>query len=277
MKGLGDNIYQRGYISTLCEREDIVFIDTSWPQLFQDLDNVKFVETDTSLRTQKKNIERYRDLEYHRPSRKATKITASYTSIGNIFSCLSQRYGVRPTVLNLPSFNYEFQSSKPIALVRPATVRKEWSAPSRNPDPEYLVEAVKELKLRGYLVVSIADLKAGEEWVVGPEYNADIEYHGGELKLEEALALLEQSDLAVGPIGWLLPAASAYQTPAWIIAGGNGAFEHPDRLTHRDYMWLDKLEVVLPDNFCMCKDREHNCDKQITGHLDKFRAFLDSI
>lgn len=54
------------------------------------------------------------------------------------------------------------QVDKPVAVIRPATVRKEWANPARNPDPKYLADAARELRKHFY-VVSLADLEEGEE------------------------------------------------------------------------------------------------------------------
>ena len=40
MHGLGDNIYQRGYVKALAERAGIVWLWTPWPQLYADLRDV---------------------------------------------------------------------------------------------------------------------------------------------------------------------------------------------------------------------------------------------
>lgn len=53
MYGLGDSIYQRAFVRQFPG----AYIRTPWPELYADLD-VKFVKSNTLLRTQRKNEDR---------------------------------------------------------------------------------------------------------------------------------------------------------------------------------------------------------------------------
>ncbi len=55
MKGLGDNIYQRAFVQQIRRP---VFLETPWPELYQDMPHVQCVRPSTKLRTQAKNIAR---------------------------------------------------------------------------------------------------------------------------------------------------------------------------------------------------------------------------
>ncbi|MGV2896737.1 hypothetical protein ACNPPY_13175, partial [Achromobacter sp. AGC78] len=55
MKGLGDNIYKRAFVKKL---QGPVYLETPWPELYEDLPDVKFVRSETPLRTQSKNMAR---------------------------------------------------------------------------------------------------------------------------------------------------------------------------------------------------------------------------
>lgn len=266
MRGLGDNIYQRSLIKRLKK----VYIDTPWPELYEDLD-VKFVKPKTTLRTQSKNIAKQIGRFHNYPGGEIKSV--SYGSDGMIKG-MEKCLGVKFKDIELPSFGDSPVDGR-YAVIRPVTVRREWAAPSRNPEPKYLLEAVDELKKAGIKIVSVADIEEGEEWLVGEEPYSDVKFHKGELDVKQLLSLIEHAWVVVGGVGWIVPACIAYNTSSWIIHGGYGAFNHPDNLTH-PLVNLSKQHYILPDNFCRCDRRDHNCDKKITGHRDKFRAYLAS-
>ena len=163
------------------------------------------------------------------------------------------------------------------AVVRPVTVRAEWAAESRNPRPEYVLEASRALREAGYTVVSVADLEDGKEWAVDPLPEADITMHKGELAVMHLLALVKNAAVVVGGIGWIVPAAIATGTPAWFICGGQGGFNSPELITDRNHMDLTKIGFAVPDKFCRCKQSRHQCDKRISGHREKFAEWMNGI
>lgn len=57
--------------------------------------------------------------------------------------------------------------------------------------------------------------------------------------------------------------------------GGNGGYNHPDKITD-SMMDLSKITFEYPDNYCMCTDMRHKCNKQISNFNDKFKAYLDA-
>src|SRR4029077_13079478 len=114
-----------------------------------------------------------------------------------------------PFVYELPDFGPAPVDSggRPIAVIRPATVRKEWRNEARNPLPEYISWCAQELK-RTHFVVSVADLSPGHEWLVnGAETTVHQAFHKGELNVERLLALTAAADIVVGGIGWVTLAA----------------------------------------------------------------------
>ncbi|MNG04024.1 hypothetical protein D3C84_871280 [compost metagenome] len=161
-------------------------------------------------------------------------------------------------------------------LVRPATVRTEWRADTRNPDPIYIAAAAAEMRHRGYRVVSVADLERGKEWALDPLPPADIQYHAGELQVEPLLALLQHAAALIGGIGWIVPASIAAQVPAWIICGGQGGFNSPEHITD-SCMDLSRITFAVPDNFCRCTLKQHTCDKRIADHDARFAAWADRL
>lgn len=265
MKGLGDNIYQR---AVLREFPGTVYLDTPWPELYSDLPNIRPVRPVTKLRTQAKNVSRSGTHWHNKPAGPAVKIR--YGTDG-MLAGMEKSAGLTAVKFDLPDFCQSPVTGRYV-VVRPATVRAEWRADSRNPLPEYIATAASIARERGYQVVSVADLQDGAEWPVGELPPADITYHRGELSVSELMALVSGAAAVIGGIGWLAPAAMAYRTPAWVVCGGWGAYNSPENLSTP----IDApIEYVVPDNFCRCSNRSHNCDKRISDYERKFTAFAE--
>src|ERR1035441_7849281 len=61
MHGIGDNLYSRAVIRQYLTRYEHIWFSTPWPALFHDMPGLSLLDPSTSLRTQKKNVERERD------------------------------------------------------------------------------------------------------------------------------------------------------------------------------------------------------------------------
>jgi len=268
MKGLGDNIYQRAFVKALPKP---LYLQTPWPELYEDLEGVICTKPRTTLRTQLKNIERYKNWKIE-PYGNARLVQYSKE---NIIAGLTHSFGTKPADFDLPSFG-SVETSKKYAVVRPVTHRLEWMAQTRSPKPEYVAEAAQILRERGFCVVSVADLEKGEEWAEEPLPPADVRYHKGELSVKQLLALIQNASVVVGGVGWIVPAAIAYQTPAWIINGGNGGLNSKENITDPQ-MNLSKIEFAEPDMFCKCTRPIHHCNKTISNHADKFTEWLGRL
>ena len=144
MHGLGDNIYQLSFIKSLAKSGD-VWLETPWPEIYSDLNNVHFVKPHTRLRTQAKNVNQVNDSIWSKPpSNHSIKI--SYSDNG-ILRGMRRCFGVDCSTFDLPKFESPIKGD--YAVVRPATVRKEWAASSRNPKPEYLAECTAQVLRSG--------------------------------------------------------------------------------------------------------------------------------
>lgn len=265
MKGLGDNIYQRAFVKALPKP---FYLQTPWAELYEDIDGVYCTRPNTTLRTQVKNIKRY---EHYHVEPVGAAIGIQYGRDG-IIRGMRHCFGVEPAELDLPDFGH-VESSVKFAVVRPVTHRKEWLAQSRSPDPKYVAEAADILRDSGYLVVSVADLAEGEEWAESPLPYADVQYHKGELNVRQLLALIQNASAVVGGVGWIVPAAIAAKTPAWIINGGQGGYNSQEKITD-PRMDLSRITFARPDNFCHCFQSNHNCRKTISNHADKFTDWI---
>lgn len=271
MQGLGDNIYQRAFVKSLAKQTEVI-LETPWPELYADIGNVRLIKPHTRLRTQAKNAANADKSLWSKPYY-GNSIQISYSSNG-IMRGMREKFCVDSSSFDLPNFAKPTFISGKYAVIRPATVRKEWMAASRNPKPEYLAECAKILLDRGFSVISVADLEDGAEWALEPLPEATIRLHKGELNIKELLGLIQHADLVVGGVGWLTPASIAYKVPSWVILGGFGAFNSPENLFDAGRMDLSKVGYAMPDNFCRCRDGQHNCRKDISNHAKKFTEWL---
>jgi hypothetical protein len=275
MQGLGDNIYQRPVLRELCASRT-VYLQTPWPQLYSDLP-IRCVQPSTRLRTQLKNALRPELKWSDVPTHLAAK-AIHYTADGlPMVEGLCKAAGVKAAslVFDLPRFDPPSIKRRPYIVVRPATIRKEWVAASRNPLPEYIARAAEKLR-EHFHVVSVADLVPGEEWAVPPLPYADEQFHAGELQLEQLLGLVGGAAGVVGGVGWLVPAAVAYQTPMLLIYGGQGTHNSPKRVLD-PRMDTSLIYEAIPDRLCMCASKDHACDKRIAKfdeHLERWTSQL---
>lgn len=272
MQGLGDNIFQRAFLKTMTAKQ-VVYLSTSWPELYQDL-NVRCVRAVTSLRTQSKNIDRQHVRRWAIPPSTRPQIQVRYghdsLARGNIVQSMQECFGVPPGSWDLPAFP-RMERSRPIALVRPVTVRKEWTNTARNPLPEY-VAAVADDLYKDYHVVSVADLSDAHEWVEGTPPPAHEYFHRGELDVSALLGLVQSAAVIVGGVGWIVPASIAARVPLFCILGGHGAHNAPEKITD-PRMDLTHAHFARPDRFCGCSNMRHACDKRNSRLESQWRRF----
>ena len=265
MKGLGDNIYQRAFLKKM---PGPIYLDTPWPELVADLPHVHCVRPQTNLRTQAKNIARHSS--WLMPPAKQPARHIRYGTEGIIPGMIAS-FGVMPGEFDLPPLPPSPEQGKYV-VVRPATVRSEWRADTRNPDPFYITYAAELASRRGYRVISVADIQDGQEWAVGQVPPADVRYHKGELPVEQLLALVKGAAAVIGGIGWLAPAALSAKVPAWIICGGQGGYNAPELITPKGQ---SNITFAVPDNFCRCRLKMHNCDKRISDYDSKLTTWAE--
>lgn len=267
MKGLGDNIYQRAFLKNI---PGPIYLDTPWPELFSDLPHVHFIRPQTTLRTQAKNIARHADWVIP-PGRQPARHIRYGTE--GIIPGMVASFGIMPGEFDLPPLPPSPEQGKYV-VVRPATVRSEWRADTRNPEPAYIAWAAGEARLRGYRVISVADLQENVEWTLEPLPSADVRYHKGELPVEQLLALVHGAAAVIGGIGWIVPAALCAKVPAWIICGGQGGYNAPELITPKGQ---SNITFAVPDNFCRCRLKQHNCDKRISDYDSKLAQWADRL
>ncbi len=275
-RGIGDTIYTRPAIRAQSSHR-IVFVDTAWPEIFADLRNVQFVRPEANLRTQRKHAatlppetwspvpadaERLRPRQHWGHGSIAESVKASVSLMGE------------PFVFDLPPAGPSpVSTDRPVAVVRPVTLRREWLNPARAPAAEYVATAAAALQSRGYHVVSVADVDGDEEWLVEPAPRADEVFHRGELPLQQLINLVAGAAVVVGGVGWIVPMCVALQTPAVVIGGGCGRSNNPEWLTGG--LDASRMRWLLPDDYCMCSRHNHDCPKEITGFDARFGRALE--
>lgn len=250
-----------------------MYLETPWPEIYQDLNNVLPVLPCTDLRTQLKNIKNHK--KWHDPKDVKTRIKIRYGKEG-ILSGMFQCLQLPRNPVSLPSYG-DSPIKEKYAIIRPVSVRSEWINESRNPLPEYIYQASIVLKKAGYTIVSIADLEKGKEWAIEPLPYADISYHKGELQVKELLRHIEHASAVVGGIGFIVPAVQAYKVPAFIVCGGNGGYNSPSQIIDPKINGYG-IHFAVPDNFCLCTEKSHDCDKRISNYeqqLDRWIADLE--
>jgi hypothetical protein len=275
--GLGDNIFLRPFVRAAASRRD-VYVSTPWPELYEDLDVwFCYPMRQMNLRTQKDNLQQTK-VKWVVPPHGAKVFAPHYSSAdflqGSLVAGLERKLPLvgHPFVFDLPEFpKFESPNGKPIAMVRPVTVRKEWQNEARNPRPEY-VKWVAEQLMDTHHVVSVASLAAGKEWSLDPLPPAHEAFHSGELGIRELMGLVRAADVVVGGVGWIVPAAIAAKTKAFIVLGGHGGHNAPEKITD-PRMDLTHIGWAKPARFCRCNSMRHECDKEIPNLSELWEAF----
>lgn len=276
MKGLGDNIYQRIVVQAAAQRE-AVYLKTPWPELYEDLP-IRFLPMDTPLRTQRKNLSRQPASRWSAspPSARTVRIGYGTRELADVSLVRAMESALplhgQPFVMDLPTYaRQQIGDGRPLAIVRPVTVRTEWRNEARNPRPEYVAEIAAALMASCY-VVSVADLQDGEEWLLEPAPPAHARMHRGELSVRQLLGLVQAAAVVVGGVGWIVPAAIAARVPAYVVLGGHGGHNAPEKLSD-PRMDLSRIGWAVPDRFCRCADMRHRCDKTITNLTERFQEW----
>lgn len=277
--GLGDNIYIRPIVVDLCNKWDTIYLETPWPQLFWDMDNIEFVKPKTKLRTQKKNMDICEDwvdtpinLEVMRPRYGAKTLRAGknpYKAFES-YSCPDKFDFTLPT--DPWDKKARLMSSRwgAFAIVRPVTCREEWEAPARNCDPYYIEQLCAYLQNEGITIVEVADLSGIEEYREGL-LDSNYKFVQGELDPMLIAALMKLATVTVAPVGFALPMGIAVNAPIFTVFGGYMA---PHLLTDAR-MDLSKYGYAAPDPFCSCLNRKHqSCQKHIQKLTSTFSKYL---
>ena len=281
MWGLGDNIFSRPFVRAAAAQYEI-HLETPWPELYADLD-IRFVRGGRRLRTQQKNMARQpAELWWSPPLPAMREIKVGYFDLASrsIIRSLECRWaalkvGFDPALFDLPEMGPSpVESARPIAVIRPVTVRSEWRNEARNPRPEYVNALAREL-MATHTVIAVADIAAGEEWAVGDLPPAHRHFVFGELAVRELLALVRDADIVIGGVGWIVPAGLAFKVNTFVVLGGHGGHNAPAKITD-PRLDLSRIGFATPEKFCRCTNMLHNCDKTIADPIRQFSRWWRS-
>lgn len=258
-----------------------IWLETSWPELYADIPSLHFVvpAVNGKLRTQTKNVARAKVKWEQRPPRPARTIRNTYVvafqNHKSIIWGMEQSFQLQldPADFDLPPLPPPpVVTDKPIAFVRPVTERREWLNSARNPRPEYIAQIVEQLRPTHHIVI-VADVLDGAEWFVSRPPRGDSEFLRGELRVMDMLALLGASDLVIGPVGFIVPASTALKRDCFVILGGQGGHNSPERILDKR-LDCSRITFATPREFCGCTSMRHDCNKEIPNLMDSFAAFL---
>jgi hypothetical protein len=286
--GLGDAIYVRPLLKSAAKQRTL-YVDTPWPEFYDDIDNLKFVRGERLLRTQNKNIRR-------QPPERWTPLPAGLGTIALGYGHLEMEHGVFAAMeRKLPMTKPEARAPNwdlpdmgpcpfdtggaPLAVVRPVMRRLEWDNQARNPLPEYINFVAGDLKRRGFAVVVIADTSNthNAEWIEGgvpPPHN--LARLRGEGTVNQLMAMVRDAAVVVGGVGWIVPAAIAMKTPTFIVLGGNGGMNAPSKIIDRR-MDGSRIGFAVPREFCQCIDMRHQCVKLIPDLEKQWRRWASAL
>jgi hypothetical protein len=280
MWGLGDNVYSRPFVATAAKYYNI-WLETPWPELYADLD-IRFVRGARLLRTQQKNM--MRSADWSLPPKGTREVKISYRNLAassivvSLERCWRELLGIRfaAALFSLPDMGQSLiRSDRPIAVVRPVTVRREWWNEARNPKPEYVAAIAQEL-MATHTMIAVADIEPGAEWLLGEMPPAHRYFLRGELKVRELLALVRDADIVIGGVGWIVPAGLALHVNTFVVLGGHGGHNAPEKITD-PRLDLSRLGFAMPERFCKCTNMLHTCDKTIADPLRQFHNWWSSL
>lgn len=278
MWGMGDCIYSRPFVRAAAAQYEL-HLETPWPELYADVD-IKFIRGGRRLRTQQKNMARQRVDLWSRPSLPMREVKVSYGASLSMFSIIKAleyrwaalKVGFDPALFDLPDMGPSpIVSGRPIAVIRPVTVRSEWRNEARNPRPEYIAALADEL-MATHHVVAVADIAPGEEWAIGELPPAHRYFVFGELAVRDLLALVRDADIVIGGVGWIVPAGLALKVKTFVVLGGHGGHNAPEKITD-PRLDLSRIGFAKPEKFCRCTNMLHTCDKRIADPIGQFERW----
>lgn len=281
--GLGDTIYMRPALRRLAKMNGPVHVATAWPQFVEDIPGVLVVRPkNLPLRAQARNVATWAGQWTPMPD-KWTGKTLAYTPTDlatrqSIPQILLRRAGMTrrpaPEELRLDVRSdwvkqWMLDLPRPLGVVHPPTIRREWRNSSRNPAKGLIQAAIDAAPWINW--VSVAWLEDGEEELDGPPLERVFaRFEKGQLQPVELVAgLLSIADVALTSPCFMLPLAAAVGTPTFTVFGG---CVPPPSLVDPA---MRGVTHVAPDPFCGCLQPEHNCVKTIAPArvAETFRVF----
>lgn len=303
MHGLGDCIHQRAILRQIMPSRE-VWLETSWPAVYHDLvgPDLKLLRKHVNLRTQAENAERESaaferaapppGIERMRVSYHGTHVmaTESKTVLEGMCAVTGVSYDLADYVIPVPyewlqraekllnevGYTPEVAATKPLLVYRPLVARNEWKGSMARNANELAYAHLFSYLRNHYFVISIAHLKPGAEWMVGPKLIADVELHRGELDFETMAALFHEADLVFTSSGFAAILAPAVGTPCISVVGGyEDGRAHDSGARFAPFL---SIEPVVPCR-CWSSACRQMCTKEIDmiPAVDQIAAFVRDI
>lgn len=251
-QGYGDNLYMRPYVQRLLEHEE-VWLQTPWPEIHS---GCHYVRSNTSLYHAQRNQAIQGHLFGPEP-KGAREITLEYGSgVGrglSILEALAER--AKLPVEDKLSWDAEGEPFMDglYAVCHPPTVRKQFFAPARNPDPKAFRQLV-DLVRKAMPVIAVGHLK--DEKVEG-DYYFDGGYLNGQFPMSRLPGIVRGAALVLTSPCFLLPLAMSVGAETICMFGGHHA---PEVLIPPG----NEVRVLAPEPFCRPCHQKHVCpDKRI--------------
>ncbi len=289
MHGIGDNIHQRAVMKILRQTMSVT-LESSWGSLYHDIlaeGDFRVVGRPINLRTQFKNFQRPSEQALFSPMPPSHHVTNSIrmsyvnnacaqTPSGTITEALFRLAGIGARFHEAdfrlplkPEWEDEAASimskwpteGRPILIYRPLLMRPEWTGSGvRNANiADY--RAIADALHEKFFIVSVADLEPTKEWIIGPEFPADMTFHNGDFVFEILAAIFRRANLILTSGGFAAMLGPAVETPTISILGG---YEPPtwcgDGAKFSPYL------VIAPNPPCFCGSS--GCMKPCTKKLD---------
>lgn len=275
--GLGDAVFMRPFVREAA-KQGTVYVDTSWPELYADLP-AHVVKRIGGLALQRHHGDRHPKETWAKLPR-CVPINLRYRWSKLLKRSMLEEMALLsglnpdPLELDLPPLPAPILSGR-YAVIRPPAARLDYPGPAREPDAEYVRTAAEMLRADGWQVVSLGAFVSGLEEPASDPIPADVRFEYGEQPLMQALSLVANADLIVTSPGWMLPVGMAAKVPVVVIAGGCAGRNRPGALA--DARLRAPVTWLLPDEYCQCRARTHQCPKVITGFPDRFAAAVSEL
>lgn len=301
--GFGDNLYQRPLIRFFLQKYGAVYLRTAMPEAYWDMPGLRFIHPgQMNLRCQRKHIAQYPASFFSTPPPTALRIDWSYflplynkdPHTGHLFQVnvpheLTNAEHIRQRA-KMPEYDFFFPlkpewlkaakdligtfnlRGRPLCIVRPPTIRREWNASSRNPKLEYFQLLLNTYRGK-YFFVSIADLLKNEEWMEEELHGLQAQFHSGEVPLTTIFGLVKLADMTLCYPGFLMLVAIAERSKCFCLFGG---MQKPEILLDSQ-MGLQNFSYLAPTPFCNCFDMNHHCNKELAPQkvINKFAGLAE--
>lgn len=276
--GLGDAVFMRPFVREAA-RSSMVYVDTSWPELYADLP-AHVAQRIGGLALQRFHGDRHPATTWSAlpPGTPVINLRYRWAHLltRSMLAEMSLLSGLHPTplALDLPPLPPSVVGGR-YAVIRPPAARLDYPGPAREPDPAYMHRAAEILQAKGWTVVSLGAFVPGLEEAASAPLPADVRFEHGEQPLLQALALVAGADLVVTSPGWMLPVGMAARVPVLVVAGGCGGRNAPEATV--DPRLGAPVTWLLPDRYCRCRIRTHDCPKVIARFPERFAAAVDHL